>query len=432
MSERHYWQQLKQAYRAQQIIWLVSALVFATIVWAAFAQLDEVVVGEGHLVPSVAVQRVQSLDVGILRQLHTREGDVVSKGQLLVTLDETRAKASYAEVLSEQHALKARRERLLLELLSVADNRIVMQTLNLDGSEHFNNESASYLADLNELSGSVSQADENTIQQRRDLAEAIKKQQTLSRSLTLMDEEIRLTKNAVESGALSASELRKLERERVRLSGQQQAGEIALGRLESMVTETEHAKQLVFDTFRARVQAELSETDARLARIKELLTGLNSQLQQTRLYASMAGTVKSINLTSIGGVAKSGETIMEIVPDGTYLLVETKIAPKDIARIQLGQEAIIKLSAYDFVIYGGVKGEVTHISPDALMNERGESYFIVHISGLSEDWNKGVWRSRPLIPGMQAEVDILSGKKTVLQYWLKPLLRARAASMQEP
>lgn len=432
MSARHYWQQLKQAYRAQQIIWLVSALVFATIIWASFAQLDEVVVGEGHLVPSVAVQRVQSLDVGILRELHTREGEVVSKGQLLVTLDETRAKANYAEVLSEQLALKARRERLLLQLSSVSDNRIVKQTLDLGEEEHFSNESASYLADLNELSGSVNQADEDIVQQRRDLAEAVKKQQTLKHSLTLMDEEIKLTQAAVESGALSASELRKLTRERVRLSGQLQAGEIALGRLESMVTEAEHAKQLIFDAFRASVQAELSDTNARLARIKELLTGLSSQLQQTRLYASMAGTVKSINLTSIGGVAKSGETIMEIVPDGTYLLVETKIAPKDIARIQLGQEAIIKLSAYDFVIYGGVKGRVTHISPDALMNERGESYFIVHITGLGEDWNKGLWLNRPLIPGMQAEVDILSGKKTVLQYWLKPLLRARAASMQEP
>lgn len=448
MSSVGYWPQVQQAYAARQIIWLIGGLVFAAIVWASLAHIDEVVVGTGKLVPSASVQHVQSLDGGILRQLHVREGDQVSVGQLLMTLDETRAKASHAEAFAERQALIAKRFRLLHELDSINGQAVVITPLESSRHLHagLNNpatetavpdnssvqiEAASYRADMDELHGRVNQADETIIQQQRNLSETEKKQQTLNRALDLLNEEMRLTQDAVSSGALSAAELRKLERERVTLVGQRDATMIEREKLQSVVAEALQAKSSVFDEFRARAHTDLADTEARLARLNEMVIGLNSQLEQTKIYAAMSGKVKSILLQSIGGVVRPGETIMDIVPEGDQLLIEAQIAPKDIARIKRGQEVIIKLSAYDFVIYGGMKGRVQHISADAITNDKGESHFIVHIVGEADEWKTAMWKDKPLIPGMQAQVDILSGKKTILQYWLKPLLRARAESMRE-
>jgi len=431
----NYLNQLQQAYRARQVIWLISGLVILLIIWASLAQLDEVVVGQGQLIPPASVQKVQSLDGGLLRQLHVVEGENVQPGQLLVSLDETRARASYAEVATEQESLQARRLRLLAELNSTNDRNIVITPFTRKSATEntaFNNEAASYLAELSDLTSKVGKADEDIIQQRRELAEAKNNIQTMKTSLILLDEEILLTKKAVDSGALSASELRKMERERVNVAGSISTETIKLGKLRSMVSESERMKNQVFSSFRSQLRKELSETDARLARLTQILAGLNNQLEQTSLSAAMAGQIKSISLSTIGGVVRPGETIMEIVPQGGTLLVEAKVSPKDIGRLTLGQSAIVKFSAYDFVIHGGIKGVLKHISPDASSDEKGNTFFIVHIVAEAGQWQQGLWLDKPMIPGMQAQVDIISGKKTILQYWFKPLLRARANAMREP
>ncbi|WP_111493554.1 HlyD family type I secretion periplasmic adaptor subunit [Marinobacter bohaiensis] len=432
MSTSGYWQQLRRAYGARKVIWLIGALVISSIAWSAFAAIDEVVKGQGKLVPSASVQRVQSLDGGILRQLHVREGQTVEKGQLLVTLDETRARASYAEALARENALEARRNRLLLELEAVAGGGFESTPLTDASLEKLGGEAAGYRANLAQLQGRINSAREKIVQQRRGYSEALQKSQTLKRSLALLRDEIEITADAVDQGALSAAELRKLKRDRVSLEGQIEALDYEIGRLESTIAEAEQARGSLFQEFRARAQSDLSDTTAELARVREQLAGLNSQLQQTRLYAGMAGTVKAIDVTSIGGVIRPGETILDIVPEGDQLFVETRIAPRDIAHIHEGDDAIIKLSAYDFVIYGGIRGRVEHISPDALTNEDDESYYLAHVVGDSGDWGAASWQGKPLIPGMQAQVDILAGKKTILQYWLKPLLRAQAEAMREP
>jgi adhesin transport system membrane fusion protein len=431
----NYLNQLQQAYRARQVIWLISGLVILIIIWASLAELDEVVVGQGQLIPPASVQKVQSLDGGILRQVHVVEGESVQPGQLLVSLDETRAQASFSEVAAEEESLQARRLRLLAELNSTDAKNIVITPFKGEYSAEntaLNNEAESYLAELADLTSKVGKADEDIIQQRRELAEAKNNIQTMIDSLALLDEEILLTKNAVDSGALSASELRKMERERVNVAGRLSAEGIKLGKLRSMVTESERMRNQVFSSFRSQLRKELSETDARLARVKQILAGLNNQLEQTRMSAGMAGQIKSISLSTIGGVIRPGETIMEIVPQNETLLVEAKVSPKDIGRLTLGQSAIVKFSAYDFVIHGGIKGVLKHISPDATSDEKGNTFFIVHITAEAGVWQQGLWLDKPMIPGMQAQVDIISGKKTILQYWFKPLLRAKANSMREP
>ena len=285
---------------------------------------------------------------------------------------------------------------------------------------------------MDELRRRLEKADEDILQQRQEVAEARQNLQTMRESLSLLDNEISLTAEAVDAGALSAAELRKLERERLKIAGQIEAESIQLSRLQSMVVETQQSKSLIIEEFRSQAQSELSEVESRLERIGETLTGLESQLDQTRLTASMAGVVKAIGVPSIGGVVKPGEMILEIVPAGGSLLVEARILPRDIARLEVGQTAVVKFSAYDFVIFGGLRGELVHVSPDAVVDDQQGPYFVVHIASESGDWQQGGWEDRTMIPGMQAEVDILTGTKTVLEYWLKPLLRARANSMREP
>ncbi|MEE2729420.1 MAG: HlyD family type I secretion periplasmic adaptor subunit [Pseudomonadota bacterium] len=430
-----YWRQLQQAYRARQVVWLLGACVLSAIVWASLATLDEVVVGEGKLVPAASVQKIQSLDGGILRELHVSEGEGVRAGDLLVTLDATRAQASHAEALAEQATLQSKQARLLAELRAIHNDQ-------LHDSAHTQtladalpaNEQANFFADLNELKRRLNKASESIIQQQRQMAEAEENSQTLAQSLVLLDQELELTRRAVETGALSAAELRKLERERVRVAGQLAAEKINYGKLQSVAAESRQARQLLFDEFRRKTRDTLSDTDARLVRLEQILKGLASQLEQTRLFAVMDGTVKSIELPSLGGVIKPGDTIMEIVPANDRLLVESRIAPKDIAHLQVGQSAVVKFSAYDFVIFGGLKGKLINISPDAITNERGESFFLAQVQADEQELDPGAgrWRDKPLIPGMQAQVDILAGRKTVLTYWLKPLLRARANAMREP
>ncbi|MEC5398061.1 HlyD family type I secretion periplasmic adaptor subunit [Uliginosibacterium sp. H1] len=430
-----YLQQLQRAWRARQVVWLVSALVVCGLVWAALARVDEVVIGEGKLVPPSSVQKVQGLDGGILRALHVREGDRVSVGQLLVTLDETRARAGHAESLAEQDSLQAMRRRLVAELGAIAGGNVASTRPELPAAEM-----ATFQADMAELSQRADKAGENVVQQQRELAESEKNIQTLQDSLSLLDEELRLTSGAVSSGALGAAELRKIERERVRVAGQVAAEKIKASKLQSAVVESRQAQRLVFDEFRRDAQNKLAEAEAKLARVEQVTVGHASQLEQTRLMASMAGTVKSIALPSIGGVVRPGETIMEIVPSSDALLLESRIAPKDVGRLRIGQSAIVKFSAYDFVIFGGLRGRLVHLSPDALVDEKGNSYFLAHVSAEADELDSRprtagqpvTWRERPLIPGMQAQIDILAGKRSVLDYWLKPLLRARANAMREP
>lgn len=428
----HYVSQLRQAYKSRQIIWMIAALIVATIIWAALAKLDQVVTGQGVLVPAASVQKVQSLDGGILRKLHVEQGDLVKQGQLLATLDETRARASFAEAKAEQDTLVAKRLRLQTQLTVIAANTINKAYILPAELALQANTLADYSAEMGELERRLAKAQEDIVQQKGDLAEANKNYQTFNSSVSLLQQEYKLTQQAVDSGALSESELRKLEREKVKAEGQLESAYIKLDSLRSMVSETKQSKDLIFDEFRRQSQSALSDTDARLARLEQLLAGLNDQLEETKLYASMAGVVKTIALPSIGGVVRPGETLLEIVPNNGMLLVETKVKPKDIAQLVVGQEAVVKFSAYDFVIYGGVKGELVHISADATIDERDGAFFIVHIAATSDSWKSDAWQDKPIISGMQAEVDILAGSKTVLQYWLKPLLRARAVAMREP
>lgn len=438
MSSQAYWENLQAAYRARQVVWLIAALVIFSLLWAAFSKLDEVVVGDGKVVPSSSVHLVQSLEGGILREVKVEVGQQVAIGQDLIVLDDTRFRAAFQEAEQSRFSLTARRFRLAAELESVAmpsegaDARdILVQEVPLQLTDipdaTANNARASYAERLNQLRSQLNASEENINEQAEALSEAEVQSQTLRRSLALVNEEIALVSELVESGSVAEIELLALKRDRVSFEGELEASLANQRRIAAGVEEAVATRRNVALDFRARVQAELNDTDTRLAQLGESLTAQADQLARTRITSPVSGIVKDIAIRSVGGVVRPGEPILEIIPLDDQLIVETRISPRDIAFVENGLTASVKFSAYDFVVYGGLQGEVTYVSADALQDEDGTTYYRAHIRTNTNSLNE--W---PIIPGMQATVDILTGQKTVLSYWLKPILRARATALREP
>ncbi|WP_096086873.1 HlyD family type I secretion periplasmic adaptor subunit [Agaribacterium haliotis] len=439
MTTKQHWKNIQEAYRARQVVYLVAGLSLSLILWAAWAELDEVVVGDGKIVPLTAVQKIQSLEGGILKQLLVHEGELVEQGQVLLELDDTRFRANFQESEQQRSALLARRSRLQAELDSVAvdsalpwQSAIVVSLRQLEDTEasaHAEaNSQASYHERLQQLQAQLQQAAQRIYQQLGAVNEKQSEAQTIAANLHSLEQEKQLMQAAVASGAVAEIELLKLERELTSMRGQLEGVQLEAEKLAAARDQAISERLSTALEFRTRAQIELAELDAELARLSEMRTALADQLSRSKVRSPVDGKVKDIAVRSRGGVIGPGEAIMEIVPLDDKLIVETRIAPADIAFVKPGLKAVVKFSAYDFVIYGGLSGTVTYVSADALRDEKQDlTYYRAHIETSASSLN-----GQPIIPGMQAAVDIVSGRKSVLSYWMKPLLRARAGAMREP
>lgn len=428
--------QLAAARQAQKLIAIVFLVLITTIIWATFATLDEVIVGEGNVVPAQTVQTVENLDGGILKQVLVHEGELVQQGQPLLLLDETRFAAAFAESNQQRDALQAKKLRLQAELKTINLDKttttgvvLTPQPITTDNVEaHIlsiaNN---SYNARLSQLRSLLQQSQQMILQQSQAINEQQANINSLKQRLKLISREVNLTSEGVNDGAVAEMELVKLQREEVMLQGELNRADALLLQLRAAKEQGKEERRSVALDYLAKAQDELDEVSNELAKLAQSSKALEDRLVKTQIKAPLTGTVKNIASRSVGGVIEPGQVIMEIVPLDDKLIVETKIAPKDIGFIRQGMPAMVKFSAYDFVIYGGLSGEVIFVSPDASQLEDGTTYYEAHIKTDGK-----ILENQPIIPGMQASVDILTGKKTVLQYWLKPLLRAKANAMREP
>jgi adhesin transport system membrane fusion protein len=242
----------------------------------------------------------------------------------------------------------------------------------------------------------------------------------------LLTKEVNLTAEVVAQGAVAEMELLKLQKEQVTIEGEiEQAKALSLQLLSAKQQILEERKAIAYE-YLARARAELDEVINNQAKMMESVKALKDRVNKTQIISPVSGTVKNIITRSVGEVIEPGQAIMEIVPLDDKLLVETQVAPQDIGFIHKGMKAMVKFTAYDFVIYGGLIGEVVYVGADAQQLEDGTTYYEVHVKT-----KESTLANRAIIPGMQANVDILTGKKTVLHYWLKPLLRAKANAMKE-
>lgn len=414
------------------ILVAVAVLLVVGLVWAALAEVDEVTHAEGQIIPSSQVQVVQNLEGGIVQEILVREGDVVDKGQILVRIDDTRFASSYQEGRLKYLALLAQVSRLIAETegkpLQLPDE------VKQDAPQLAEDARRLYHTRQQELASTVQILEQQRDQRRQELAEMRSLSGQLERSYALLREELVRTEPLAAEGVISQVELLRLKRQVNEIRGDLDGVRLRLPAARAALDEAESKIEDARIKFRTEAQAQLNEAKAELAATAENNTAALDRVTRTAVRSPMRGTVKRLKVSTVGGVVQPGMDLVEIVPLEDTLLVEAKVQPRDIAFLHPGQRAMVKLTAYDSTIYGALEATLEHISADAITQEdgRGEerSYYLIRVRTLDRGYVKdGV--SLPIIPGMTATVDVLTGRKSVLKYMLWPIERARERALRE-
>ncbi|MFG6160129.1 HlyD family type I secretion periplasmic adaptor subunit [Halomonas sp. 1390] len=421
------WARLQQdPIRARAFLYVVVLAVAALLVWAWLAPIDEVTRGTGRVIPSSQLQRVQSFDGGVVQEILVREGERVETGELLMRIDPTRFLSSFRENRATAQSLQARAERL--RALATGSTFSPSEALTEQAPGIVDQERELYQNALDKLAEEQSILQERLAQRRAELDEAQSRRDTAGRELGMASQELNLTRPLLQSGAVSEVEVLRLRREVSRASGERTQAAAQVERLQSAIDEAQAQLREVELNARNEWRTELSRTLGELAALDESSAGLEDRVRLSEIRSPVDGVVQRLGINTLGGVVQPGQEVIDIVPSDDALLVEARIAPQDIAFLRPGQPATIKLTAYDFAIYGGLEAELDHISADTITDDEGNTFYLVRVR-TREDAQQH--RELEVIPGMTAQVDILTGKRTVMQYLLKPVLRAWENSMGE-
>ena len=417
-----------RTHRAQTIVRGALAIVLLLVIWASFAHVEEVTRGEGKVIPSRQLQVVQSLDGGVVSEIRVREGEVVEAGQLLLKIDETRATSGVRESEAQGYALLARQARLR----AIADGRSFQppKTRSRNDAEEeriLEGERRLYETKMSELSTMLAINQQQLQQRQQELAEMRARKMSAERSLDFNQTELNKTRPLLATGAVSDVDILRLEREVSRSRGELEQASAQISRAQASIGEAHRKIQETELTFRNEARRELAEVMGKLNALNEGAVALLDKVDKSQVKSPVRGRVQRLLANTVGGVVSPGKDIVEIVPLDDTLVLEAKIQPKDIAFIHPGQDATVKFTAYDFSIYGGLTGKVENISPDTVVDERGNAFYLVRVRTSQPNFNEKM----PIIPGMTAEVDILTGNKTVMSYLLKPVLKAHQYALSE-
>ncbi|MFT5084417.1 MAG: adhesin transport system membrane fusion protein [Lentisphaeria bacterium] len=411
--------------RTRFLFYGLCSLITILIIWSAFASIDQVTRGEGKVIPSQQVQILQSFDGGVITSINVQEGDIVEANQLLVKLDATRFLSNVHESRAELLALKAK--SLRLRAVAEGGEFLPLDSLRKEAPDLVAEELVLFESTKKELGVIKQIALEQVTQREQELVEAVSHRDQALKSFELASRELEVTRPLVSSGAVSEVELLRLERDVVNMVGQRDQAQAQINRLKAAISEAEQKILEVELNFKNAVREDLSLTMARLNALEGSSAGLKDRVKQTSVRSPVRGTVKRLFFNTIGGVVLPGKEVIEIIPLDDTLLLEAKIKPQDIAFLHPGQRANVKFTAYDFVVYGGLEARVEHIGADTVMDENGNPFYVVRVRTLESTLGEG----KPIIPGMVASVDVLTGKKTILNYMLKPLFRAKQYALSE-
>ncbi|MEH6445089.1 MAG: HlyD family type I secretion periplasmic adaptor subunit [Oceanospirillaceae bacterium] len=413
---------------AKILLWTVAVFVIIAIFWANWAELDELSRGEGEIIPSKQLQVIQNLEGGIVAEILVQEGDLVEKGQVLLRIDDTRFSSSFKENKVREVELTAKAVRLEAE--SEGLEFIVPKDFPVEFESLIRQERSLYDARKREVDANISVFEQQLSQKRQELIQAKSKRSQLSSSYSLLRQERDMTAPLVRDGVVSEVEYLRLKRQVVDLSGELNNIRLSLPRIQSSLDETKSMVKEAKWKFQSFARSELNETLSEMARLKEALTGMQDKLSRTEITSPVKGTIKELLFNTVNGVVQPGDEILNIIPWEDTLLVEAKLRPSDIAKVLKGQKAVIKVSAYDFGIYGGVDALVSTVSPSTILNEKGDPFYTVRLT-TDKPYIQKDNKKLPLISGMTVSVDILTGKKTVMDYLLKPILKARQSALTE-
>ncbi len=418
--------------RGQQLlVWVIFLCLAASVGWAYLAVLDEVVRGSGKVIPSSQVQVVQNLEGGIVKQIAVTEGELVAAGQVLLVIDDTRFDSSLQENRVRLLSLQAKMIRLQAEAEGLEQMPDMPREIAEALPQIFEQEKQLFIERRSEFEANSRILGEQVEQKQHAIAEMKARSRRLTRSLDLSEQELKVTRPLRDQGAVSDVEVLRLQRQVNDLRGELDETKLAILRA---AAELDEARQRLIEQdagFRKEVRAELNEVSAELNVSNASNVALEDRVRRTQVRSPIRGIVKSLLVRTVGGVVQPGMDLVEIVPVDESLLIEAKVNPRDIAFLRPGLPAKVKLTAYDFAIYGGLEAQVEHISADTFLEDNGEPYYLVRVRTKEPTL---VRNGKPfsIMPGMTAEVDILVGEKTVLSYLLKPVLRARENALREP
>jgi adhesin transport system membrane fusion protein len=424
---------LDPAHPAGHLILLaVAVLLVVALVWAALAKVDEVTHAEGQIIPSSQVQIVQNLEGGIVQEILVREGDVVAKDQILLRIDDTRFASSYQEGRLKYLSLLAQVTRLTAE--TEGKPLTLPQEIEQEAPQLAEDARRLYLTRQQELASGVQILEQQRDQRQQEVFEMQSRLGQLERSYALLRDELDRTAPLAAEGVISEVELLRLKRQVNEVRGDLDGIRLRLPGARSALQESRDKIEDVRIKFRTEAQGLLNEAKAELAATAQNNTAALDRVTRTSVRSPVRGTIKRLKVTTVGGVVQPGMDLVEVVPLEDSLLVEAKVEPRDIAFLHPGQRAMVKLTAYDSTIYGALEATLEHISADSITQEDGKggerSFFLIRVRTLDRGYVKD-GDSLPIISGMTATVDVLTGRKSVLHYLLRPINRARERALRE-
>jgi adhesin transport system membrane fusion protein len=393
--------------------------------WAAVFEIEEVTRGQGRVVPSQQVQVIQSLEGGIVREILVDEGETVEPDAPLIRIDDTTAGARRGELLEQEAALLAERLRVRTEAEGGA-TLAFPESLTARAPEAVAAEREVFASRRSQLSSELDVLNDQLSQRRAELGEARAMIAKLEGQIAPLAEEVRLTRGYVDSGAITQIELLRLETRLAELEGELAVSRARLPRLEAAIAEAENQIETSRRAYVLTARERLARVQAELSVLRETLRAAQDRVKRTTLRAPVRGIVNTVNVATIGAVVGPGDPLIEIVPVDDHLLVEARITPQDVAFIRPGDPASVKITAFDYTVYGSLQGTVQRIGADTVTDADGNAFFQVTIR--TDETALG---GNPISPGMVAQIDIQTGRKTVLDYLLNPFLRVGSEALRE-
>lgn len=428
-------------------IWALFLLIISFVIWAYFSELDQVTTGMGKVIPSSQIQVIQSLDGGILQDLYVQEGMIVKQDQPLARIDDTRFRSDFDQQEQEVYSLRTNVIRLKAELDSIFISDVARdwrqqvkvtktpltfpQNIVAAEPELVKRQQEEYSGRLDNLSNQLEILARQIQQRQQESAEIASKINTLTTSFQLVSRELELTRPLAEKGIVPEVELLKLERTVNDIQGELSSIRLLRPKVKASLDEAIFKRREAVFVYAADSRAQLNEMQTKLNRMNQAQVGAQDKVSKAVITSPVNGTIKTVHINTLGGVVQPGVDIIEIVPSEDQLLIETKIIPKDIAFLHPGLPAVVKVTAYDFTRYGGLNGIVEHISADTTQDEEGNSYYLVRVKTEQSSLVKDDGTPMPIIPGMLTSVDVITGQRSILEYILNPILRAKDTALRE-
>jgi adhesin transport system membrane fusion protein len=411
--------------KSRKMIRTVLVIFVIALIWSALTKVDEITRADAKVIPSRQLQLVQSADGGIVSEILVREGQTVEKGQVLLKLDQTRMTSNVKESKAQTFSLRTKVARL--KALAEGSNFIPPEATQPDEIRVVQEEKRLFEDRRSELSAVLGISRQQVAQRQQELVEMQARRLQAQRSLELSAKELEVTKPLLKSGAVSEVDILRLEREVARFRGEQDQAGAQIARVQAAILESQRKTQEAELNFKNDSRKELAETLSKLNSMSEGEVALTDRVDKSLVRSPVKGVVQRLLINTVGGVAVAAKDLIEIVPLDEALVLEARVPHKDIAFLRPGQRATVKFTAYDYSVYGGLDAVVNNISPDAITTEEGIAYYLVRV----QTDNTQLGLNLPIIPGMRATVDIVSGRKSILSYLLKPVLRAKAYAFTE-